>query len=352
MKIPKIRQAPSGVWYCQLRLQGQSVYISDPDKDTVEAKAYAYKAGILKAKRQPEDITLETACNREIDRLRSRLSPSTIEGYEKIVRLRFQPLMKTRLSKITPRKIEQALSDEYAVRTTAGEKISPKTVKNAYAFISQVLKNYDCDIGRHSLAEIKRNVPTIIPPEVLLPALKGTNIELPCLLAVWLSLSMSEIRGLTKSKSIQNGQLRVVETVVTVGGKDVRKKGGKEEERSRVLNLPPYLAELIDKVEGDVIVPESGSVIYKRFSRLLEKNGLPHMSFHQLRHLSASIMAMLDIPEKYAQERGGWKTPHTMKSVYMHTFTEQRIQADEKVDAYMENIIASKNASNNEKSQE
>ena len=73
------------------------------------------------------------------------------------------------------------------------------------------------------------------------------------------------------------------------------------------MNLPPYLAVLIDKVEGDVIVPESGSVIYKRFSRLLEKNGLPHMSFHQLRHLSASIMAMLDIQKSMHKSAAGGK---------------------------------------------
>jgi integrase len=42
-----------------------------------------------------------------------------------------------------------------------------------------------------------------------------------------------------------------------------------------------------------------------RFKRLLEKNGLPHMTFHDLRHMNASVMAMLRIPDKYAMERGG-----------------------------------------------
>lgn len=37
------------------------------------------------------------------------------------------------------------------------------------------------------------------------------------------------------------------------------------------------------------------------------------MTFHDLRHLNASVMAALRIPDKYAQERGGWKSDKIMK---------------------------------------
>lgn len=51
MKIPKVIQLPSGMYFCQLRLNGQSISITDAGPDTVTAKAYAYKTGILKARR-------------------------------------------------------------------------------------------------------------------------------------------------------------------------------------------------------------------------------------------------------------------------------------------------------------
>ena len=49
---------------------------------------------------------------------------------------------------------------------------------------------------------------------------KRQELELPVLLAAWLSFSMSEIRGLTKSKSISGDHIRIAEVVVVVGGKD------------------------------------------------------------------------------------------------------------------------------------
>ena len=50
-------------------------------------------------------------------------------------------------------------------------------------------------------------------------------------------------------------------------------------------------------------------------------------------------MLMLNIPDKYAMERGGWSTNSTLKSVYQHTFSEERKQVDKKIDDYFINLI-------------
>ena len=63
------------------------------------------------------------------------------------------------------------------------------------------------------------------------------------------------------------------------------------------------------------------------------------MTFHQLRHLNASIMAVLNIPDKYAQERGGWKTDRVMKKVYTHTFCDERKAVDSIIDNYFSRIV-------------
>ncbi|MEL7655976.1 MAG: tyrosine-type recombinase/integrase, partial [Bacillota bacterium] len=88
--------------------------------------------------------------------------------------------------------------------------------------------------------------------------------------------------------------------------------------------------------------------VNKRLQRLLAKAGLPQISFHKLRHISASTMAALNIPTNYAQEKGGWKTDYTMQTVYMHTFTEERKKADEKMDDYFSEIIKNANENANE----
>lgn len=50
-------------------------------------------------------------------------------------------------------------------------------------------------------------------------------------------------------------------------------------------------------------------------------------------------MAILRIPDKYAQERGGWKTDHIMKSTYMQTFSSERTAIDNQIDQYMQDTL-------------
>lgn len=45
-------------------------------------------------------------------------------------------------------------------------------------------------------------------------------------------------------------------------------------------------------------------------------------------------MALLNIPDKYAQDRSGWKTDRVMKRTYMQTFETARAEVDHKIDEY------------------
>ena len=146
---------------------------------------------------------------------------------------------------------------------------------------------------------------------------------------------MSEIRGAKKS-DIRDGVLTVRDTVVTVAGEHIEKHSTKTIESTRQIMLPQRLQSLIAALpeEQVYLTPLSGQAIYKRFSRLLEQHGIEHMTFHDLRHMNASIMLMLGVPDKYAMERGGWSTPHIMKSVYQHTFTAERQEVDRRIDEY------------------
>jgi hypothetical protein len=49
-------------------------------------------------------------------------------------------------------------------------------------------------------------------------------------------------------------------------------------------------------------------------------------------------MAVLRIPDKYAQERGGWSSDRVMKSVYTETFDDERKKTDAKINDYFRKI--------------
>lgn len=352
MKTPKPHRLPSGNWFVQLRLGGESISITETSEKKCNEQARLIKAEYLAGKRQKQvinDKLFRVACTEYIDRRRSRLSPSTIQGYEKVAEYYFQDLMDTRMDEITWDLVDDAISKECAKPTKTGKPRAPKTVRNAFMFVSSVLRFNKIRFDEpFRLPEVKRKPAQILPAEDVFEAVKGTDIELPCLLAMWLTMSISEIRGLTKSHSIRNGQITIVETVVDIRGKPVRKEGGKEVERTRVQNIPPYIQGLIDKVEGDVLCTLSAGAINERLKRRLIKFGLPPISFHKLRHIAASTMAALNIPANYAQERGGWKTDHVMKAVYTHTFARERLDADKKMDDHFASIVQNANENANE----
>ena len=286
--VPKPRKLPSGTWFAQMTVHGERVSVSAASESEYYVKARAIKAGLVEAAKAPERITLKSACERYIEQSRGRIKPSVVQGYESIVKSGFPELLNTRIDQITEKSLQAAVDAECKRISVKGKPYAPKTIANRWMFIAAVLHQYVPALRTDvRLPEVRQNPVQILTPEQVYSAVKGTEIELPVLLSMWLSFSMSELRGLTKSKSISNGQISVVETVVDIKGKPVRDSGGKEEKRTRTLDLPPYLAPLIDQVEGDVIV----QTLSKRFYALLRKAGLPHIKFHCLRHINASIMS-------------------------------------------------------------
>ncbi|MDD6217591.1 MAG: tyrosine-type recombinase/integrase [Roseburia sp.] len=293
-------------------------------------------------------LTVYDAIDRYISFSDAILSPTTIRGYRTIQRNAFSSIMYTEFCDIDFETLQNAVNLE-CKRTKKTKKspqpISSKTVINEYGLIAAVLHKYKCnvDTDKIKLPQIEHNQHELSSPNAIYEMVKGTNIELPVMLAMWLSFTASEIKGLTKSKSISSDGKRITikEVIVTdENGKEVQKNKGKQPTRDRTLELPPYIKNLIDQVETDRLVEITTPTLSKRFSRLVAKSGLPHMTFHDLRHVNASVMAILQIPDKYAQDRGGWATDKIMKSTYQQTFSEERKNVDRKIDNYMESVIS------------
>ena len=55
--------------------------------------------------------------------------------------------------------------------------------------------------------------------------------------------------------------------------------------------------------------------------------------------LGKSPASGMGIPDRYAQERGGWSTPNVMRTVYQHTFSSERLAVDDKVNEYFEKSL-------------
>lgn len=333
------KQLPSGSWSIKIydgelkkqirftsKLQGKA------GKAEVELMAREYLLGRRKKKELGK--TVGEAIDEYISLKENILSPSTLDGYRRSKKNNLAELCDIYINDLTANDI-QAHINKLALTK------SPKTVRNAHGLLVSVLNVFAPDLRlKTTLPKVQKKIKQLPTVEEVLGAVVNSDIELPCLLAMWCSLRMSEIRGCRK-QDIKDGILTVQNTIITADGEHIEKEATKTIDSTRQIKLPTRIIQLIEALpkEQTYITLLSGQALYKRFTRLLEAKGVQRMSFHDLRHLNASVMLALGIPDKYAMERGGWSSPNIMKSVYQHTFTAERQAADEKIDSYFNEIL-------------
>ena len=102
--------------------------------------------------------------------------------------------------------------------------------------------------------------------------------------------------------------------------------------------MPSYIKELIEiqPRTDEFIVHYTKNTLYNHLRRMCKKYGLPHYRFHDFRHVQASIMLALGIPDKYAMERMGHASTNMLKTVYQHTIKSKSDEVADKVDGFFE----------------
>ncbi|MBQ7572630.1 MAG: tyrosine-type recombinase/integrase [Clostridia bacterium] len=76
------------------------------------------------------------------------------------------------------------------------------------------------------------------------------------------------------------------------------------------------------------------------FSDLLEKNGLPHIRFHDLRHIVATLLLGSEVDLKIIQEILGHSTISTTANIYLHPGIEEKRKAFGKISDIFQHMSA------------
>lgn len=306
-------------------------------EDEADYLALEYKLG-KKKQSESANIKLGKAIDDYIDLRRPTLSPSTIRGYKIMRGVIPEKLMGMRLSEISYIDVQRAVNEICKERAI-------KTAKNAVGLISATMAVYCRENHISGVSYPKEKPKEYATPDgerlkAIFCAVEGTNVEVPVLLASWLSLRMSEVLGL-KWDDVRDGYIYVNEARVT-GEYGIASKSTKTEKSTRKIPLPGVIAEKIKLLpkKGDYVFEgETEHSLRMRFQRRIRKAGIEPCRFHDLRHANASIMLMLGIPDKYAMERGGWSTTSVLKGVYQQTFTEEQKAVAERINSYFETLL-------------
>ncbi|MCT4543522.1 MAG: site-specific integrase [Vallitalea sp.] len=167
----------------------------------------------------------------------------------------------------------------------------------------------------------------------LLKIVHGTFDEIPIMLAGVLGLRRGEVFGLRWTDiDFKKRTISISNTLVRWD--EYLEKDPKTDMSKRTIIVPEFLLKILkDYLSTLSVVPEKICDKYKpdsyskRFKRLLIKNELPIIRFHDLRHYNAIIMLKYGISDKVAAERLGHSQISTLKEIYQHTLKDMHEDA-------------------------
>lgn len=332
------KKLPSGSYRVRVYDKNTGKYKSFT-AETKKAAELAAAEWLIKCQdEENQQITFQTAAEEYIKIKTPVLSPTTIHGYQTILHNNVDRLKNIPIDEITSQLVQ-----DWVNGLTVDK--SPKTVHNIYGFFTAVMSYYDVDIrlGKIRLPSKTKKFKILPDVETVVDLFRGSDIEIPVLLAVWGGMRMSEILGIRR-KDLCGDVLTLSQVRVTVGKEIIDKEQAKTYNSRRQLRLGQPIVNLIDSLNlqpDDYVVTYTRKQVYGRFVKTMRSAGY-QITFHDLRHINASVMAKLNIPDVYAMERGGWSNTSTLKSVYQQTFDTDRQRIDQTIDDYFQDIYDTK----------
>lgn len=331
----KIEKLPSGSYRIRKMYKGKTYTVVTEYKPTQKEALQLLAAEMDNLREARQQLTFRTAAESYIESKENVLSPSTIREYTGTIKRLSTEFNDKNISDITGMDIQKEINNLAKDR-------SPKTVRNYHGFISSVMKTFrpNLIINTTLPQKLKREpyIPTDEDVKRILQAAKGTNYEIPIMLACF-GLRRSEICALTLDDISGNIITINKAMVLDKNNKWVIKNNPKTEESTRDIWVPDELIELI-RQKGSIYDGHPNDIT-DYLDALQKKLGMEHFSVHKLRHYYASMSHSLGIPDSYIMKSGGWKSDNILKSVYRHAMKDKESEMQQFAGEYLKEIFLS-----------
>lgn len=331
----KIEQLPSGSYRIRKMYKGKTYTVIFDGKPTQKEALQAMAKELEKVQnKQHQALTFKAAAERYIESKRNVLSPSTIRGYNGIIKQIPDAFLKENIYDITPLDVQREVN-------RMSKNHSPKTVSNHHGFISSVLNMFCPNLKLNTTLPQKVKHEPYIPSSEdikrILDQIKGTEYEIPIVLACY-GMRRSEICALTP-EDIKGDVVRINKAMVQDENKKWIIKTTKTLGSTREIVIPMEIADKI-RSQGYIYKGHPGN-IGRALERIEHELGIGKFSLHKLRHYFASQMSSLGIPEADIIKMGGWETDHVMKSVYRHSMIDKEENAKREAAEKLRNTLFS-----------
>ena len=274
----------------------------------------AYKLIRNKIDNVKAELSFKDAYNKYKSAKSNVLSPSTLEGYERMFNNLPSWILVADIAQIDNYTLQRFVN-EYAIDH------KPKTVKNAYSLILSVIRLFYPETTiRATLPKnprIEPYTPSYEDVTRLLAYAEPTEFYVALYLAT-MSLRCSEIFALTLS-DLTGHEITINKALVPGSNGYVLKHTTKSDASYRTVTIPPELATRIRK-QGYIYKGYPRN-IDKFMRRTLPKLDIPFFSVHKLRHFFASYCHDLGYSDAQIKKLGGWDSD-VFKKVYRHAMNE------------------------------
>ena len=303
-----------------------------------------------------KDILFESYIEKWVNDQEGFLKPTTLSAYRGIVQNHIIPFFskhKVLLVDITP----QHIQDYYNYKVTSG--LSPGSVQRHHSLIRKALQNAVLkDIilfnsaDRTQRPKQKKYIPQIYDAKqlkALINAVKDTAIEVPITICCHYALRRGEVLGLQwKNVDFENRTILICSSVVRAS-KTIFQDSTKTQSSNRILPMNDEIYNfltlhkkkqkdncyLFGKMynDNDFVCtwpdgkPFSPEYLSHAFKRILKKNSLPSIRFHDIRHSVATGLLNSGIDLKVIQEYLGHSTIGITANYYLHPDINEKSKA-------------------------
>jgi len=336
---------------------------------------------------KPSKITFREFANKYLEEYaKVELAPKTIFRYKEMLESRIVPALgNKRLEKITPLDLLAFYSSlrgthKYMGLSKGGEPIekpakalSEATIKHHHRLICSIFEkaikwgilkgnNPAKHVDAPKNEKKKANCFTEEQIRLMLEALNELNndeikYKTATIIALVTGARLGEIMGLEwQDINIENNSIEIRQSSQYLPGQGIFTKNPKNETSKRKISVNDSLISLLndykkDQREKGFICTASSRLfinwegkpmhpytVTKWFPKFLEKNGMPRLNFHGLRHTSATFLISQGMDIQTVASRLGHSTSATTQNIYSH-FMESK---DRKAAELMEGITIPK----------
>lgn len=336
----KAKLMPSGNWnvkvldYIDERGKKHIRSFTAPTKEQAELLGAQFKANRTEGGR---DGSVKDMIERAIRQKANALSPSTLRGYNKVLKNMVEPSRfgEVRISSLTNQKVQQWIS------WMIGRRYSPKSIKNALGVFTAAYSFH----GGEKMFRVKlpqasakrRRVPSVSEVKTVLEYFADDKVMTNAIrLAAFVGLRRGEVCALTASDiNRKTNAIRVNKAITETADRKWSTKVPKTAASVRVVPAPKFVVDDLP-TKGNV-VPLNPDNLTNRFHRAVDMLPVEPFTFHDLRHFYASMAHHKGVSDITIQASGGWSSAATMKGIYWGEISEETQRQMKNFHEYIEN---------------